>query len=455
MAYDERLARFRQAHLNPFNKAPEQPERPGEGTPAPGPDPGVGRAAAAPGHRGVQAGDPGAARALGAAEGRGGAAHPPPPQAAGAEGPQRGRAQHPGGPGASLLQGEEQEREADVRQVQHHHLGPHPDLVHLHRLLLPVPQQVPAAGEQGLRAGQGQPSGRVPAQHLPRERAGQPGLPLRRVPCPRLPPGGAQRGPAVRLHRPLLLQRLPLERPGRRARPRHPQLGLRAPQGVALQHAVPGADGVAARAEAAGDQPAALQLRGGAGGDPEAAPGHPAHEALLHHLQGGDGGAAAAAAAGPAALCGERRDVLAAGPDRHRGRAPELLPDGDPHPLRQAHQAGLRALPGERLRLRALQGGRRALPLRQPHVRLHRLLRRLPQGLLLRQLHHLPQVRPAEPAQAVPLPALRHRGGTLMGGPAPRPPPDPPRGPGTERGSPRLRAAAGTLGGDQGGAGTR
>lgn len=50
-------------------------------------------------------------------------------------------------------------------------------------------------------------------------------------------------------------------------------------------------------------------------------------------------------AAGPAALCGERRDVLAAGPHRHRGRAPELLPDRDPHPLRQAHQAGLR---GER-----------------------------------------------------------------------------------------------------------
>lgn len=27
----------------------------------------------------------------------------------------------------------------------------------------------------------------------------------------------------------------------------------------------------------------------------EAAPGHPAHEAILHHLQGGHGGAAAAA----------------------------------------------------------------------------------------------------------------------------------------------------------------
>lgn len=37
------------------------------------------------------------------------------------------------------------------------------------------------------------------------------------------------------------------------------------------------------------------------------------------------------------------------------------------------------ALPGQGLRLRALQGGRRALPLRQPHLRLRRLLRRLPQ----------------------------------------------------------------------------
>uniref|UniRef100_A0A8C9MYM8 Tubulin beta chain n=1 Tax=Serinus canaria TaxID=9135 RepID=A0A8C9MYM8_SERCA len=51
-----------------------------------GADPGVGRAAAAPSHRGVQAGDPGAARALGAPEGRRGAPHPPPPQAAGAQG---------------------------------------------------------------------------------------------------------------------------------------------------------------------------------------------------------------------------------------------------------------------------------------------------------------------------------------------------------------------------------
>uniref|UniRef100_A0A8C3KP64 Differentially expressed in FDCP 8 homolog n=1 Tax=Calidris pygmaea TaxID=425635 RepID=A0A8C3KP64_9CHAR len=36
MAYDERLARFRQAHLNPFNKGPEQGERPDGGPPAPG-----------------------------------------------------------------------------------------------------------------------------------------------------------------------------------------------------------------------------------------------------------------------------------------------------------------------------------------------------------------------------------------------------------------------------------
>ncbi|XP_040471394.1 differentially expressed in FDCP 8 homolog isoform X2 [Falco naumanni] len=52
----------------------------------------------------------------------------------------------------------------------------------------------------------------------------------------------------------------------------------------------------------------------------------------------------------------------------------------------------------------------------EPHLRLHRLLRRLPPGLLLRQLHHLPQVRPAEPAQAVPLPGPWHRGRALRGG---------------------------------------
>lgn len=36
MAYDERLARFRQAHLNPFNKGPEQQEHPDGDAPAPG-----------------------------------------------------------------------------------------------------------------------------------------------------------------------------------------------------------------------------------------------------------------------------------------------------------------------------------------------------------------------------------------------------------------------------------
>ncbi|XP_038003983.1 differentially expressed in FDCP 8 homolog isoform X2 [Motacilla alba alba] len=215
--------------------------------------------------------------------------------------------------------------------------------------------------------------------------------------------------------RPCVRAQLPLERPGRGARPCHPQLGLRAPQGVTVQHEVPGTDGVTAGAEAEGDQPTALQLRGGAGGDPEAAPGHPADEALLHHLQGGDGGAAAAAAAGPAALRGERRDVLAAGPDRHRGRAPRLLPHRDPHALCQAHQAGLRAMPGQGLRLRAVPRGRRALPLRQPHLGLRRLLCRLPQGLLLRQLHHVPPVRPAEPAEAILVPGLRHGGGALRG----------------------------------------
>ncbi|KAJ7399659.1 Differentially expressed in FDCP 8 like protein [Pitangus sulphuratus] len=41
MASDERLARFRQAHLNPFNKTPEQPERPNGESPVPAqqPDP--------------------------------------------------------------------------------------------------------------------------------------------------------------------------------------------------------------------------------------------------------------------------------------------------------------------------------------------------------------------------------------------------------------------------------
>lgn len=40
------------------------------------------------------------------------------------------------------------------------------------------------------------------------------------------------------------------------------------PAGVPRQHALPGADGVEARAPAPGDQPSAVQLCGGAGGDP-------------------------------------------------------------------------------------------------------------------------------------------------------------------------------------------
>ncbi|XP_064016234.1 differentially expressed in FDCP 8 homolog isoform X1 [Pogoniulus pusillus] len=52
----------------------------------------------------------------------------------------------------------------------------------------------------------------------------------------------------------------------------------------------------------------------------------------------------------------------------------------------------------------------------EPHLGLHWLLRRLPQGLLLRQLYHLPQVCPAQPAQAIPLPGLQHhRGRAIMG----------------------------------------
>lgn len=37
------------------------------------------------------------------------------------------------------------------------------------------------------------------------------------------------------------------------------------------------------------------------------------------------------------------------------------------------------------------------------------------QGLLLRQLHHVPPLRPAEPAEAILVPGLRHRGGALRG----------------------------------------
>lgn len=43
------------------------------------------------------------------------------------------------------------------------------------------------------------------------------------------------------------------------------------------------------------------------------------------------------AAPRPATLCGERRHVLPPGPDRHLQRQTELLPDRDPHYIRQAH----------------------------------------------------------------------------------------------------------------------
>ncbi|XP_072728843.1 differentially expressed in FDCP 8 homolog isoform X8 [Ciconia boyciana] len=212
MAYDERLARFRQAHLNPFNKAPEQPERPGEGTPAPArqPDP--------------SPGDPEGTLDLGLAEDH----FSRPVGLILASDVQQLRQAIEECKRAILALPEHSERQKDaVVRLIHLRLKlqelkdpsedePNIRVVLEHRfykeksksvkqtcdkcstiiwgliqtwLLLPVPQQVPAAGEQGLRAGQGQPSGRVPAQHLPRERAGQPGLPLRRVPCPRLPPG--------------------------------------------------------------------------------------------------------------------------------------------------------------------------------------------------------------------------------------------------------------------------
>ncbi|KAM7101650.1 differentially expressed in FDCP 8 homolog isoform 4-T4 [Ciconia maguari] len=212
MAYDERLARFRQAHLNPFNKAPEQPERPGEGTPAPArqPDP--------------SPADPEGTLDLGLAEDH----FSRPVGLILASDVQQLRQAIEECKRAILALPEHSERQKDaVVRLIHLRLKlqelkdpsedePNIRVVLEHRfykeksksvkqtcdkcstiiwgliqtwLLLPVPQQVPAAGEQGLRAGQGQPSGRVPAQHLPRERAGQPGLPLRRVPCPRLPPG--------------------------------------------------------------------------------------------------------------------------------------------------------------------------------------------------------------------------------------------------------------------------
>ncbi|XP_077610275.1 differentially expressed in FDCP 8 homolog isoform X4 [Crocuta crocuta] len=44
---------------------------------------------------------------------------------------------------------------------------------------------------------------------------------------------------------------------------------------------------------------------------------------------------------GPAALCGERRDVLCPGPPGRPHWPPGLLAHGDPHALRQAHQTGL------------------------------------------------------------------------------------------------------------------
>lgn len=47
-------------------------------------------------------------------------------------------------------------------------------------------------------------------------------------------------------------------------------------------------------------------------------------------------------APGPAALCGERRDLLHPGPAGRTHRPPGLLAHRDPHALRQAHQAGLR-----------------------------------------------------------------------------------------------------------------
>ncbi|XP_075367250.1 differentially expressed in FDCP 8 homolog isoform X6 [Mycteria americana] len=212
MAYDERLARFRQAHLNPFNKAPEQLERPDEGTPAPArqPDP--------------SPGDPEGTLDLGLAEDH----FSRPVGLILASDVQQLRQAIEECKRAILALPEHSERQKDaVVRLIHLRLKlqelkdpsedePNIRVVLEHRfykeksksvkqtcdkcstiiwgliqtwLLLPVPQQVPAAGEQGLRAGQGQPSGRVPAQHLPRERAGQPGLPLRRVPCPRLPPG--------------------------------------------------------------------------------------------------------------------------------------------------------------------------------------------------------------------------------------------------------------------------
>ncbi|XP_064315890.1 differentially expressed in FDCP 8 homolog isoform X6 [Phalacrocorax carbo] len=212
MAYDERLARFRQAHLNPFNKAPEeQQERPDGAAPPPAPRPDP------------SPGDPEGALDLGLAEDH----FSRPVGLILASDVQQLRQAIEECKRAILALPEHSERQKDaVVRLIHLRLKlqelkdpgedePNIRVVLEHRfykeksksvkqmcdkcstiiwgliqtwLLLPVPQQVPAAGEQGLRAGQGQPPSRVSAQHLPRERAGQPGLPLRRVPCPRLPP---------------------------------------------------------------------------------------------------------------------------------------------------------------------------------------------------------------------------------------------------------------------------
>lgn len=68
------------------------------------------------------------------------------------------------------------------------------------------------------------------------------------------------------------------------------------------------------------------------------------------------------------------------GPEPRGGRAWGSLGVPAKHPGTGAPLPPLAAaLPGERLRVRAVQGGRRAFPLRQPHLGVHRLLRRLPQ----------------------------------------------------------------------------
>lgn len=68
-----------------------------------------------------------------------------------------------------------------------------------------------------------------------------------------------------------------------------------------------------------------------------------------------------------------------------------------------------------------------------------------PQGLLLRQLHHLPQVCPAQPAQAIPLPGLRHRDRPLRrgGGVQPHGHPLPATGPWDRHMQPHGRLGSG------------